>query len=141
MSSAAAPFSAAEFVKTLSDEQKEAVFYAILDEVMKQNPDEGFMGLGPGEGPITAFLISAPELYALREKYEFPIYTDGTEEEAKCTPRSERDWLTVEEAMEWLDEEDEEPEDESSPPPTGEKVASARRVTVYTAHLPPVSSQ
>ena len=126
MSANAAPFSAAEFVRTLSDEQKEAVFYAILEEVMAANPEEGFVALGKGDGPITAFLVSAPELYALHEKYQFPISVDGTDEEAKRIPREQRDWLTTDELLEELEAEDEEPVPEVPPPSIGSRTAAER---------------
>lgn len=47
MSASVTPFSATEFVKTLSDEQREAVFYAIVREMLAVEPDSDVIPLHP----------------------------------------------------------------------------------------------
>lgn len=58
MSAPAAPFSAPEFVKTLSDEQKEAVFYAILNEVLAADPEGTVIPLHPEGGELIAHILT-----------------------------------------------------------------------------------
>lgn len=101
-----APFAAVEFVKGLTDEQKEAVFYAILKEVLADGPEYDTMPLAEDDGPTLAYLLTAKEYDALREKYGFPLYRDGTDYEAKRIPRDQRDWLTAEEMLAEMDAED-----------------------------------
>jgi hypothetical protein len=55
---AAAPFSAVEFVKTLSEEQKEAVFYTILEEVLATDPESAVIPVHPEDGELMAHILT-----------------------------------------------------------------------------------
>ncbi len=58
MTAAAEPFSAAEFVNTLSDEQKEAVLYAIVREVLAVEPESDVIPLHPEGGELLGHLLT-----------------------------------------------------------------------------------
>jgi hypothetical protein len=125
MSAAAADFSAAEFVKTLTDEQKEAVFLALAEEGVAAGPEPFAVPLTKGGGPVFGYLLSAAEYDALQREYRFP-HADADDYEAKRVPRAERNWLTVEESLQLLDEEDVEPDPELPLPSTGGRTAADR---------------
>ena len=126
MSAPAADFDPAAFVKDLTDEQKEAVFYAILKEVLADATEYETMPLSEDDGPTLAYLLTTKEYDTLREKYGFPLYRDATEEMAKRIPRSERDWLTLEESLAEMDAEDTQLDEATPPPSTGERAAAER---------------
>ncbi len=95
----AAPLSPEHYVKSLSDKDKEAVFLAILEEALADGEEPFAAPLAKEGGPTLAYLLSAKEYDALQRKYGFP-HADDDDYDAKRIPRSERDWDTVEEAME-----------------------------------------
>ena len=112
-----------EFVKGLSDEEKEAIFLALAEEGIADGPEPFAVPLERDGGPVFGYLLSAKEYDALQQQYQFP-HANNDDYEAKRVPQGERNWVAVEEAMEWLDEEDEEEDGESSPPPGAETVAA-----------------
>ncbi len=118
-------FSAAEFVQGLTDEQKEAVFFAIVEEAVAAGPEPFAVPIAREGGPVFGYLFSAKEYDALQQKYQFP-HADHGDYEAKRIPRSERNWLTVEESLQLLDEEDVEPDQESPLPSTAGRTAAER---------------
>jgi hypothetical protein len=67
MSAAAADFSAAEFVKGLTDEQKEAVLYAIVREVLAVYPKSTVIPLHPEGEELMAHILTPAGLKTLRD--------------------------------------------------------------------------
>jgi hypothetical protein len=58
MAAPAADFSAAEFVKGLTDEQKEAVFDAILGELLATDPEGTVIPIHPEGGELMAYILT-----------------------------------------------------------------------------------
>lgn len=115
MSAPAAEFSAAEFVKTLSDEQKEAVLYTLLEEGLVDAPEPMAISLAKEGGPVLAYLLSPTEYNWLQREYQFP-HADDPDYRAKRIPRSERNWITFAEILADWEREDEEAEEAGSEP-------------------------
>ena len=67
MTAAAEPFSAAEFVNTLSDEQKEAVLYAIVREVLAVYPKCTVIPLHPEGEELMAHILTPHGMKTLRD--------------------------------------------------------------------------
>lgn len=110
-----APLSPLRYVESLSYEDKEAVLCALVEEAIAEGREPFAAPLAKEGGPILAYLLSAKEYNALQQQYRFP-HADAEDYEAKRVPRSERDWATVDEAMEWIEEAAEKPMCELSPP-------------------------
>jgi hypothetical protein len=69
MTAPAADFSAAAFVKTLSDEQKEAVFYAILEEVLAFCPNSEMIPLYAADKRLLAHILTLKGSQTLFDKH------------------------------------------------------------------------
>ena len=108
----AVEFSPHQYVESLTDAEKESVFYTILEEALADGDEPFATSLGREGGPILAYLLSAKEYNALQKQYRFP-HADADDYEAQRIPRSERNWDTVEEVMDWIDEGAEQPVCES----------------------------
>lgn len=96
MSAPAADFSAAEFVKTLSDEHKEAVFVAILGEVLAFSPNSEMIPLYAADKTLLAHILTLKGSQTLFDKYG-PKLTPEERAEISERVRNPGEMLTLEE--------------------------------------------